>query len=309
MRDAFGGIFMIRLLLVFIVIYVAFTAISLNYAKAFRVKNKVISYLEENDVIDLESFFSDGSGNGVSGLETILTDLKYNVMCDNGNGVINQDDVDKGDRPSYCYHGVLISEADSSVNNVIHYDVTTFSSWNLGALNMFLALAGKSQNSEHVIGGVWEITGEAKVVKRNASVDLGNFISVKVCPVTYNECNDVNNARSNDYEGNLEKVLLSRLISDKGLTLSNSCCLLSEQEPVTFDITHDDGTPNIYDPNIYGSIDEFVSNNADIIIDRSINYCHGINSFSSNVDVGYYSDTKQFYFNITCTSIDVVPKK
>ena len=35
--------------IVFIVIYVAFAAISLNYAKAFRIKNKVISYIEENE--------------------------------------------------------------------------------------------------------------------------------------------------------------------------------------------------------------------------------------------------------------------
>ena len=48
MRDAYGGIFMVRLFLVFIVIYVAFTAVSLNYAKAFRLKNKLIDYVEEN---------------------------------------------------------------------------------------------------------------------------------------------------------------------------------------------------------------------------------------------------------------------
>ena len=44
MRDAFGGVFMFRLMLVFIVIYVAFTAISFKYAKSFRVKNSVIDF-------------------------------------------------------------------------------------------------------------------------------------------------------------------------------------------------------------------------------------------------------------------------
>ena len=48
MRDAFGGIFMIRLFIVFIFIYVAFAALSLNYAKAFRVKNQVINILEQH---------------------------------------------------------------------------------------------------------------------------------------------------------------------------------------------------------------------------------------------------------------------
>ena len=38
MRDAFGGAFMIKLFLVFILIYVCFIALALNYAKAFKVK-------------------------------------------------------------------------------------------------------------------------------------------------------------------------------------------------------------------------------------------------------------------------------
>ena len=54
MRDAFGGIFMIRLMLVFVFIFVAFTAISLNYAKAFRIKNKVIDFVEQEEIMDLD---------------------------------------------------------------------------------------------------------------------------------------------------------------------------------------------------------------------------------------------------------------
>ena len=49
MRDAFGGAFMIKLFLVFIIIYVSFTALALNYAKAFKVKNKIIEYIETNE--------------------------------------------------------------------------------------------------------------------------------------------------------------------------------------------------------------------------------------------------------------------
>ena len=50
MRDAFGGTFMIKLLIVFIIIYVGFTAVALNYAKAFKAKNIVIAYLEDNEI-------------------------------------------------------------------------------------------------------------------------------------------------------------------------------------------------------------------------------------------------------------------
>ena len=52
MRDSFGGAFMFRLMLVFIFIFVAFSAVSFNYAKAFRIKNKVIDFIEQNEITD-----------------------------------------------------------------------------------------------------------------------------------------------------------------------------------------------------------------------------------------------------------------
>ena len=47
MRDAFGGTFMIKLGLVFLVVYVSFMAVAINYAKAFRVKNQIINIIEQ----------------------------------------------------------------------------------------------------------------------------------------------------------------------------------------------------------------------------------------------------------------------
>ena len=49
MRDAFGGAFFIKFMLIFLAIYIAFIAIALNYAKAFRIKNTIINIIEENE--------------------------------------------------------------------------------------------------------------------------------------------------------------------------------------------------------------------------------------------------------------------
>lgn len=48
MRESFGGAFMLKVAIVFIVIYVSFMAITINYAKAFRVKNQIINIVEQN---------------------------------------------------------------------------------------------------------------------------------------------------------------------------------------------------------------------------------------------------------------------
>lgn len=172
MRDAFGGIFMIRLLLVFIVIYVAFAAISLNYAKAFKIKNSVISYIEENDIQDF------CNENKLKDLGNILDKYHSSVECDSSKYKGSAScplELKREDEllpRRYCYHGVIIEEHTDTTTNVnksvevINYKVSTFASWNLNFMNRILMLTGQNPNADDVINGSWEITGEARVVKR-----------------------------------------------------------------------------------------------------------------------------------------------
>lgn len=157
MRDAFGGEFMIRLFLVFIFIYIMFSAVSLNYAKAFRLKNSVIDYLEKNEILDIKNIDCEGQ------LSQIITNKQYNKTCKNGNGLVSNNDVST----SYCCNGVIITkDTTKSNNNINYYQVKTYADWNLGSLNMLLALGGKDQNSEEPVYGTWMISGEAKIIKR-----------------------------------------------------------------------------------------------------------------------------------------------
>ncbi len=174
MREAFGGIFMIRLMLVFIVIYVAFAALSLNYAKAFKIKNSVISYIEENDVQDFcnESKLKD--------LGDILDGYNSSVECDpskykgSSSCPLELKREDELLPKRYCYHGIIIEELTDTINNTnksvetINYKVITFASWDLNFMNRILMLTGQNPNADDVINGSWEITGMAKVVKREA---------------------------------------------------------------------------------------------------------------------------------------------
>lgn len=47
MRDAFGGAFSIKLMLIFLILYVSFICVAINYARAFRVKNEIINIIEQ----------------------------------------------------------------------------------------------------------------------------------------------------------------------------------------------------------------------------------------------------------------------
>ena len=45
MRDSVGGTFMIYVLIVFLAVYIVFVAVAFNYARAFRVKDKIMDII------------------------------------------------------------------------------------------------------------------------------------------------------------------------------------------------------------------------------------------------------------------------
>lgn len=55
MRESFGGAFMLKIALIFIIIYISFMAVAINYAKAFRVKNQVINIVEQHQYSEQNS--------------------------------------------------------------------------------------------------------------------------------------------------------------------------------------------------------------------------------------------------------------
>lgn len=123
MRDAFGGTFMIKLMLIFLAVYIAFIAVALNYAKAFRVKNKIIDIIEQNEGMK-ESDFKNTSGSNLEGvtgeINEYLGRISYFVKLDDddkaGHGVC----FDKG----FCIYEF---EPTSGVEmNTKYYKVTTF---------------------------------------------------------------------------------------------------------------------------------------------------------------------------------------
>lgn len=75
MRDAFGGAFMIKLMLIFLVIYVCFIAIALNYAKAFKAKNGIIDYIER---------YEEFNNTSETLINTYLVNMKYYVASQSG---------------------------------------------------------------------------------------------------------------------------------------------------------------------------------------------------------------------------------
>lgn len=161
MRDAFGGTFMVQILLVFIIIFVGFISISINYGKAFRVKNYVIDYLEENEISSLNL-----SANAKLELKTAIEEMAVkNKYVDSNSNICNQ--IEQTNK-MICINGIVIEE-NSSVRKhgveYVYYTVNTYIGYNLGFFNSLLSLGRNKSTSS--INGYFRISGESKVIVRN----------------------------------------------------------------------------------------------------------------------------------------------
>lgn len=172
MRDAFGGAFMIRLFLVFIFIYMFFTAIALNYAKAFKVKNKVIDYLEDNEIVDVAGQNAVMSEAMTAYFEKeLLGELNYRVSTNSMDCTTQGQDAYV--HLAYCQDGIKITQIDSgkAKNNDgmgVYYRVETYFTWNIPFLRYLLALdndnnGGTNRNEM----GRWKISGETRTIINN----------------------------------------------------------------------------------------------------------------------------------------------
>lgn len=59
MKDAFGGAFVLRIMIVFFVIFISFMVVAVNFAKTYRVKNGLINILERNSFNVSDSVLGD----------------------------------------------------------------------------------------------------------------------------------------------------------------------------------------------------------------------------------------------------------
>ena len=170
MRDAFGGAFMIRLFLIFIFIYMFFTAIALNYAKAFKVKNKVIDYLEDNEVV-LREKKNDKEHINAAQLDKMEYFIETEVVKEYKYRQDKSEMKCSNEYPEvYCDNGIRIIQINTyntkSDNLGIYYRVETFFTWNLGFLKILTQADNNSQDGS-VARGIWTISGETKtIIKR-----------------------------------------------------------------------------------------------------------------------------------------------
>lgn len=131
MREAIGGTWLTQLVIIFMLIFVAFLALSLNYTKAFKVKNELLTIIEKYEGA------TDTSNGSIAVINGYLKANNYGTVkgCPTGGyGVPSLDTptikkAEKGQKYYYCISKVKSPTKNNP--NKVFYKLNIFFYFNL----------------------------------------------------------------------------------------------------------------------------------------------------------------------------------
>ena len=128
MRDAFGGVTNIVIIVVFLALVSGFLAFNVNYTKAFRVKNKIISTFEQ-----YEGNCDNPSDDCNTEIKAYMNSLGYNAP----NFSLTSDGYTCHQGMGYCYKRVDINNA-SDTKQKAYFKIVTQININIPIINKIL---------------------------------------------------------------------------------------------------------------------------------------------------------------------------
>ncbi len=146
MQDAFGGILNIIFIAVFLVIVEGILGLVVNYSKAFRMKNFVISNIERYDGYGCFQDRASGNTDCRNKIEEGAKSIGYSpttlLRCDTGDLYVNSDSL-------FCY-----KEQISVSGNNRYYTIVTQVDINIPIINNIMGLS------------FFQVHGDTRVIKR-----------------------------------------------------------------------------------------------------------------------------------------------
>ena len=147
MRDAIGQVFVLQIIFVFVLLINGYMAYSVNYTRAFRVKNQIVNILEQ-----YEGPYND---EGIDKINQYIDRMAYDV---NNQQMLDFESKNEGaECPGYkgwCYltHDVNINDADGERKGT-YYTVVTFVNIDIPVINNIIGL-----------GNFLQVVGETRTI-------------------------------------------------------------------------------------------------------------------------------------------------
>lgn len=79
MRESFGTAFVVNAVVIFVAIFIFFFVAGMSYTKAFKIKNRIVDIIEENEC------FNEGGCTSKSQIEAVMSNTGYRIKQGNPN--------------------------------------------------------------------------------------------------------------------------------------------------------------------------------------------------------------------------------
>ena len=118
MRDAIGGVFTLQIILVFVLLINGYMAYSVNYTRAFRVKNEIINIIEQKEG------FTEGEKGAKGEITALVKRAGYGLSAVQQQAVRSKNNVDGW----YCNgsEGYCVKCTDNTGNNKLNSDDASY---------------------------------------------------------------------------------------------------------------------------------------------------------------------------------------
>lgn len=151
MREAIGSTWLLQLIIIFMLIFVSFLALSLNFTKALKMRNDVISIIEH------KSGATDGDDGAVNLINSYLKQNNYTTkrgcpVNSYGSTDLNSNTLtivtDKNQKYYYCVSKV--NTGTGIYPGRVHYEVSVFFKFNLPVIGDLFTFTAKGNSYEMI---------------------------------------------------------------------------------------------------------------------------------------------------------------
>ena len=138
MREAIGTTWTLQLVIIFMLIFVAFLSLSLNYTKAFKIKNELISTIEKFEGLTFSEAVKEPGSVRIINNYLLYNNYSSEGACDTGSyGSTNLqstslEPVEEGKKYYYCVK--KIDRSNSNLPNRAKYEIKIFFRFRLPVL-------------------------------------------------------------------------------------------------------------------------------------------------------------------------------
>ena len=144
MRDAIGQVFTLQIILALVLLINGYMAYSVNYTRAFRVKNQIINIIEQYEGVENEE--------GKQKINDYVARMNYEVS----NALVNDARSNGYEcfKEGWCYKAHKVSTADGDGERTgTYYTVLTFVNIDIPVINKIIGL-----------GSFLSVTGETRTI-------------------------------------------------------------------------------------------------------------------------------------------------